>query len=311
MSEVSVSSSAASGRRKRKHCGEDGYCNNKDEEAGILPLLLGLGDALSTVLSFLDASSLATVEITCKILKDATEKAWTTIDACMDNKTKADGATARERVIRSCSVYRRHVLTRYADEVERMAPNHRGNFTLLPFGAKTSDYDFYLRFSKGGDVADATVLLEGIFKPHEVIFSDNDLEGLTFGMDGCNLSEWPAMLAWASPDGNGWSPWYSEEGADPESDDEADEALMGVVLHLNVTIVAVDSKTLAKRLVFLEDDAYFNASYVDEYLSATIGGMHPGDELEEDGTIFTSWRSVTLVYIEDGGWEVEVRTHWG
>ena len=177
MSEVSVSSSAAAGQRKRKHDGEADDCSNNDEAAaGIPPPLLVLGDTLSTALSFLHAPSLATVEMTGKVLKEAIEKAWTTIDACMDSKTKADGATARDRVIRSCSLYRRHVLARYADEVERMAPNHRGNFTVLPYGVRTSEYDFYLRFSKGEDVADTTVLLEGIFKPCEVIFSDDDVD---------------------------------------------------------------------------------------------------------------------------------------
>ena len=130
---------------------------------------------------------------------------------------------------------------------------------------------------------------------------------LTFDMNGCNLSKWPAMREWASADGKGWSPWWSE---DEQSNDEADEALMGVLEHLNVTVVAVDRKTLSKRLVFMKDDDYSDVSCDDGYLFACIGGMHPDIEVEEDGIIFTSWRNVTLVFIEGEGWEVEVRTHW-
>ena len=80
-------------------------------------------DTVSAALGYLDTPSLLRVEITGKGLRTAIDNAWTIIDSNMDESDKADGDTARDRVIRSCAQYRRYLLSKYAERVETLRPS--------------------------------------------------------------------------------------------------------------------------------------------------------------------------------------------
>ena len=320
MSEVfALPSVAAGGQRKRKRDEEEGEDATGTEIDGhgrttIPPLLELLGDALATALSFLDAPSLVRVEGVSKSLKAVAEKAWTTIDYCLDGGTKADGVTARARVIGSCALYRRHALARYAERIERMDPNHADIIKFPSRQLATENYDFFVRFSpvRIQDEKSATKsLAEGVVIPDEE-FSPGDEQDamINFNLDTFDLYHWSAM--------QDFKEWILERirSSVVSSTDEMFEISLEMFGKLHVTLVAINKKTLETCLVFMTDDDfdwdYYYGEEEQKYI-VTNGYMvvDPGDDEEEDEEEEHDllYRCLEMTYT-DNSWVINLRNTW-
>ena len=66
-------------------------------------------DALGRSLSFLDVPSLVRSEMAAKFVQGAAAGVWAALDRKIGVDKKADGDSPRDRVIRSCPLYRHHL----------------------------------------------------------------------------------------------------------------------------------------------------------------------------------------------------------
>ena len=302
--------------RKRKSASHEtsaGDVASSDLAAASAPLLglAGLSDdTLSAALVFLDVPSLVRAELTGgRCVKKAAGGAWSSMEESLAKKSgeiRADGDTARERVIRSCSAYRCYLLAEYAERVEKMEPTVSEQLyrNLKVKGEDTRKYDFYIRFSrKMRASAPSTFLAGGLFSLTEV----DSRGGLDFDLTGCDLGNWPSMQRFLSPKGEPFLSWCLKN--DGEMYRTRVKSLEGV----NATVVAINRKTMSKSIVMVNESNDFldepDPRGAVECMWHTQGVMSPfqweGREydqgIDDDDMVFTDF-----IFLDDG-WSLHIR----
>ena len=262
---VAGGSAASKGKRKSAPV--------RDQISPLASLLTS--DALGRSLAFLDVPSLLRSEMTAKFVKAAAGGVWAEFDKRIGDDEKADGVTARDRVVRSCPQYRHHLLAEYAKKVERMKP--ASTETVLrerELGHKLGDeLEFYIRFaeveeSNGGFIkyegsdrkGKTTFLAGGVFEPTKALdrkFGTGT--GIAFDLSEIDLSKWTSMERLFGVCG------YIERYESPWLADDAYEDRVEALKNVTPTVVAINRKTLALSIVMASDSHYcIDGSYRDD-----------------------------------------------
>lgn len=221
-------------------------------------------DALGRSLAFLDVPSLVRSEMTAKFVRSATGGVWAELEKKIGDDEKADGDTSRDRVVRSCPQYRRHLLAEYAEKVERMKPASTET-VLRELGHKLGDeLEFYIRFAEveeadsqfieyeGSERKGTTKFLAGgVFEPTKALdrkFGTGT--GIAFDLNEIDLSKWPSMERLFG----GWG--FLERYESSWDHENAYEDRINVLKNVTPTVVAINRKTLALSIVMASDSHY-------------------------------------------------------
>ena len=277
-------------------------------------------DTVSAALGYLDTPSLLRVEITGKGLRAAIDNAWTIIDSNMDESDKADGDTARDRVIRSCAQYRRYLLSKYAERVETLRPSSSPTEPIhQPLtGLDAGENEFYIRFSRAieGDKGRESMLLlaGGVFRAfvakHEEgsALAKQGAERREFDLSSCDLSRWPSMHRFAFPNDQPFSSFYGET-CSCHLRGLLEDALEDVI----ITVAVINTKSLERRIFFSHDHFTWNGEYNME--TRTLEHWHSGMDLRSwDGTDSEGngsrpgWHRTADLLFSDNKWCLRIDT---
>ena len=251
---AAAGSAASKGKRKSAPV--------RDQTSPLASLLTA--DALGRSLAFLDVPSLVRSEMAAKFVQAAAGGVWAELEKKIGDDEKADGDTARDRVVRSCPQYRRHILAEYAEKVERMKPANTET-VLRGLGHKLGEnLDFYVRFAEversdsqfieyeGSERKGTTKFLAGgVFEPTKALdrkFGTGT--GIAFGLSELDLNKWWSMIRLFR--GVGFLNRYESAFEHNIANNDLREAMKNVTS----TVVAINRKTLALSIVMASESHF-------------------------------------------------------
>ena len=275
-------------------------------------------DTLGRSLSFLDVSSLVRSEMTAKFVQGAAVGVWTALDKKIGADEKAEGDSARDRVIRSSPKYRHHLLAEYAAKVEMMKPSNTETIQYGLGSELAKGLDFYIRFAKvnKSDKDDAevgtTFLAGGVFEPTNALAKKFGRgTGIAFDLTELDLSKWASMEELLGRD-EGWT--YLDRYESSWDHEGAYEDRISVLKDVRPTIVAIDRKSLKLSIVMASNSEYcIDACYRDDqwpvptHVEHTQGAMYPSswkysdlDDDEIEDMFEDDFRSTDFLFFKEG-----------
>ena len=248
--------------------------------------------ASALVLTYLDSESLCRSEAVSKSFKESVGNAWTVLaieKGLVEDVVVVPPGTWNFHTLSLC------VASRYAKEVANMSDEDmRSEGRLLSvLHPSSDDYDFFIRFSSGGDA----LLSEGFFSPVNMGRELVPMLDQTFHLGDADLSQWSAMEEFLNQP---WFPWTDEV------DNVLDEA---VPEDLRITIISLHRTTLQTSILFRKDE-FDNGKPRTAFWAGRFGTGRGILDLftPEEGNVFMSMHfklnSVRDVDLNDwGNWE--------